>query len=240
MSRSSFPLFLHARGHAVVRRVAATLAVMVAALTMASGPALGVSVPHHVAPAPEPVRPLPADIPGVTVERAARHAPVPARPIVAPRPFATSEGIELWTPSARPVLIGFHEAAGHGTRVLTPIEGQVLDPRGRGTAPTSAVDVALEVGEPVRAVVTGTVVDVAPYALYGRHPDVIVVIAPDSRPDLRVRMLHIDDIRVVPGQRVTAGLDVVAGTARLLPVSSQVDRYIGRSVPHLHVEITGP
>lgn len=227
MSRSSFPLFLHARD-AVLRRVMATVAVVVVALAMASAPALGVSVPHHVAPPPEPVRPLPVDI------------PVPARPIVAPRPFATSEGIELWTPSARPVLIGFHEAAGLGTRVLTPIEGQVLASRGRGTAPTSAVDVALEVGEPVRAVVTGTVVEVAPYTLYGRHPDVIVVIAPDSRPDLRVRMLHIDDVRVVPGQRVTAGLDVVAGTARHLPVASQVDRYVGRSVPHLHVEITGP
>lgn len=240
MSRSSLCLFLHARVHGVATRIAAMVAVMVVALVVASGPAFAVSVPHHVAPPPEPVRPLPADIPGVTVERAARHAPVPARPIVAPRPFATSEGIELWTPSARPVLIGFHEAAGHGTRVLTPIEGQILATRGRGTAPTSAVDVALEPGEPVRAVVTGTVVDVAPYTLYGRHQDVIVVIAPDSRPDLRVRMLHIDDVRVVPGQRVTAGLDVVAGTARHLPVASQVDRYIGRALPHLHVEITGP
>lgn len=217
---SPFPCSPHARragagsvgGNAAVRRLLVALLTTVAVALSAS--------------------------PAAAVPVAGGNAAVPVAPARAPTPyvFATVGGLEFVTPSPRPVLVGFHQAAG-GTVAFTPVAGQVLATRGRGTSPTSAVDVALEPGDPVLAVVTGTVTEVAPYALYGRHDDVLVTIVPDERPDLRVRLLHIDDVRVTPGQHVTAGRDPIAGTARPLPVNNQVDRYTGRSLPHLHVEV---
>lgn len=210
--------------------VALTAATLVA---LSATPAAAATIHHGSAATATMSSPLP----GQTVEQAADASVAPA-PVAAPHVFATIGDLEFVTPSPRPLLVGFHQAAG-GTVAFTPVAGQVLASRGRGTSPTSAVDVALEPDDPVLAVVTGTVTEVAPYTLYGLHHDVLVTIAPDERPDLRVRLLHVDDVRVTPGQHVSAGRDVIAGTARQLPVRNQVDRYVGRSVPHLHVEVVG-
>lgn len=210
--------------------LAVTTALVLAAFPAHAGPfAGGAPDERWTAASPVPIE---------TVEQAAARVEMRPAAVAAPYPFATVDEVEFVTPSPRPLLVGFHEAAGHGTVALTPTAGEVLAPRGRGTAPTSAVDVALEPNDPVLAVVTGTVLDVSTYTLYGRLSDVLVTIVPDGRPDLRVRMLHIDDVRVSPGQHVTAGRDVVAGTARGLPVSSQIDRYTGRAAPHVHIEVT--
>lgn len=154
-----------------------------------------------------------------------------------PEVFAYVGEVAFLTPSTSPLVVGFHEANGPGTLTFSPASGQVLDPRGRGTDPASAVDIVLPAGEDVRAVVSGTVTDVASYTLYGSTSDVLVMIEPDGRPDLRVKLLHLDEVVVVPGQRVAAGIDVIAGTARTLPFASQVDRITGDRIPHVHIEV---
>ncbi|HEX2029502.1 MAG TPA: M23 family metallopeptidase, partial [Nitriliruptorales bacterium] len=167
--------------------------------------------------------------------------------------------LQMWTPSADPVLVGFHEAysaqafgllpMGHAVAIDNPRfhgtpdrpTGQdyaVLSSRGRRPEATSAVDVVMRPGEPVRAVVTGTVIDARPNLLYGTYPDGRVSIRSAERPDLVVTMLHISGLQVAPGQHVLAGDTIVAGGATQFPFVSHVDKYLdGAPHPHVHVEI---
>lgn len=53
--------------------------------------------------------------------------------------------------------------------------------------------------------------------------------------------MHIDGVRVEPGDRVKAGVTVLAGRARKLPFRSQVDDYTAEpSWPHVHIEVIDP
>ncbi len=154
--------------------------------------------------------------------------------------FAKVGRASLVEPSPKPMLVGFHQSNGSSPLPLRPVKGashRILDGRGRGTHPTSAVDIVLEAGEPVRAPVDGVVVTANPYSLYGRTTDVLIVIEPDDEPDMVVRLLHVKAAKVEPGDRVKAGETVVAAGARLLPFGSQVDRVLGRRVAHVHIEV---
>lgn len=155
--------------------------------------------------------------------------------------FARVGDVELVSPSPAIRLVGFHESAG-GTVPLQPVQDvqpmMTLPSRARGTHPRSAVDIAMPVGADVAAVATGTVTAVNPYALYGSTKDYIVEIAPSEDPSLRVKMLHVAEVSVAVGDEVVAGETKVAGSARLLPFGSQIDRHTGQRTPHLHVEVT--
>lgn len=235
----------------VPRRTRALLAAAVPAV------ALAVSLPSAVLPtagraAAEDATTalLREDPPLVLAAAVSEIEPVPAR---RPRPdrdpsrragkaaFARIGDVELVPPVAAPRLVGFHESNGPGPLTLRPVDDvrpmATLPSRGRGTAPRSAVDIAVDVGDDVRAVVTGTVTAVNAYGLYGGVTDHIVAIAPAEAPGLQVRMLHIEDVTVRVGQRVVGGETVVAGSARLLPFGSQIDRHTGRRTPHVHVEV---
>lgn len=175
-----------------------------------------------------------------------------------PPVFASVAGRQLMLPGTVR-KIGFHESgdarslpmspfgraeANHnaGRITLPPANGErdteflVLPTRYRQGGPTTAVDISMSRGEPVSSPVTGTVTAVHSYLLYGTTPDQIVEITPGGRPDLRVRMLHVDDVKVRPGENVAAGDSIIAGTARLLPFDSQIDRYAGRH-PHVHMDV---
>lgn len=176
------------------------------------------------------------------------------------RLFARHDGMHLYTPSADPVRIGFHEAA-YRTAVgmiplgraigndnggkyqlppLTPTDQQylVLSSRGRPHHATSAVDIVMRPGEPVRSVVTGMVVEVRPYMLYGVHPDAMIRIRSAEDNGKIVTMLHVTGTRVHVGQQVLAGETIVADTATSFPFLSQIDYYLGsKPHPHVHVEV---
>lgn len=172
-------------------------------------------------------------------------------------PFAEIGGTQLYTPSPAPLIVGFHQANGPTPLALTPVGEHVEDhfeavgawdgvgstgytllpTRVRGSAPTSAVDIVVAPDEPVLSVVTGTVVDASTYSLYGNTRDVIIAIKPDSEPSLLVKILHVDDARVTAGDRVVAGETVVSSSGRTLPFGSQVDRFIGERLPHVHIEV---
>lgn len=232
--------FLPAR--LVLRRIVAVLALAAAVVPASASPAAAAS--------PEPVEAMNARH---IVERLRENARA-ARPAV----FATVDGQELVLPGA--VLgVGFHESGSATALAMSPVgqrEGNldpeaisqaaaggdaagtymVLPTRRRGRGATTAVDISMAETEQVTSPVTGTVKAASPYNLYGTTPDMIVEIEPDDRPDLLVRLLHIDGVGLAAGERVEAGETVVAAQPRRLPFPSQIDRYAGAH-PHVHVEV---
>lgn len=209
---------------------------------------------------PEGVGPEVAGAAGPPTEPRTGGETVPGTPAPSgPVPMARHpSGLELLTPSASPLLVGFHEASTPHAEELEPVgrlladrnrrtarppdapEGApyvVLASRGRTFAPTSSIDVAVTDGEPVVAPVTGTVLLVEPYRLYGRHDDVRIEIVPDGAPDLRVVLIHLVDVAVGPGGRVLAGRSVIAASGRRFPFASQIDEDVGRAIAHVHVEV---
>lgn len=214
-------------------------------------------------PAVEPVVPAPAR-PGVdqVLERGSRGdrvAPVSATPV-----FAEVDGLALALPHGSPVLVAFHEASRAEALPLVPVGTllrndnptkfdpladhggagyAVLSSRGRPRSATSAADIAVPEGSLITAPVTGTVVEVRQYVLYGTTRDWRVVIEPEGRPDLRVVLIHLHQPRVTEGDRVEAGSSVLAAV-RTLTSPSHIDYVIseelgsdGTRYPHTHLEV---
>jgi hypothetical protein len=206
-------------------------------------------------------------LPGGESTRVSPEVPQ-AQPVIEPKDeepeaqtpvFATFGPLELYLPAVKPVVVGFHEASSGEALALAPVgtaksndnttkfdppaevEGadyRVMASRGRVHSATSAVDVVMRDDEPVLAPVSGTVTDVEEYVLYGNHRDVRLEIAPDDAPEMRIVMIHIDDIQVEAGDEVVAGNTPVAGTARVFPFGSQVDRFTEPDRwPHVHLEV---
>ena len=174
--------------------------------------------------------------------------------------LGTLSGLDVHLPTADPVVVGFHEAASSSARSLRPV-GQlagdenttrtdlppdasdglpylVLSSRGRVAGPTSAVDVVMRDDDPVLASVTGTVVDVRGYLLYGAHRDVRIEIVPDARPDLRVVVIHVSDATVSVGDTVVGGVTPLASSVRRFPFASQIDRETEpERFGHVHLEV---
>lgn len=171
--------------------------------------------------------------------------------------MASADDVTLVLPSRRARMVGYHEALSASAQALAPLgtplanenakrattpapspgpDYVIMASRGRGTAATSAVDVALPRRARVRAPVSGTVVAVGRYTLYGRYADRVVTIAPAGPSDVLVVAIHLRLPRVRPGDEVVAGRTTLARRARLFPFPSQVDRWAGRG-PHVHLEV---
>ena len=161
-------------------------------------------------------------------------------------PFAIAGGVTLTHPSARVERVGFHESNHDGARQLEPLPTAVspttLKPRNRQTGSRTAADVVVDPGGEIRAPVTGRVKRAGTYVLYCRQSDDYVVIEPAQHPGWEVKVLHIDGVRVKPGQRVTAGQSVLAPRATRLPFRSQVDEHSTTVPPwpHVHIEVIDP
>lgn len=183
-------------------------------------------------------------------------APAPEPEPEQPEVFATVEDeVELLEPSTELLEIGFHEGS-TASLPMSPVgearvneswietpeatdgpEFAIMASRGRGVDPTTAVDLAMPADHEVASIVTGTVVSVNHYSLYGETPDVFIEIAPTGRPDLKVQMFHLRDVSVQVGDEVVAGETLVAASARQLPFGSQIDRHVGEAGPHVHVQV---
>jgi hypothetical protein len=109
-------------------------------------------------------------------------------------------------------------------------------PRGRGTGPTTAVDVMAPGQADVYSPVDGTVVQVKRYKLYGQYPDMIVRIKPDADPKAQVVMIHLTNVQVHKGDQVRATLSVI-GQPRTFPFHSEVNDYVPGGDPHVHIEV---
>jgi hypothetical protein len=161
-------------------------------------------------------------------------------------PFATTGGITLRHPTRRVERIGFHESNHEGAQVQEPLPTAVrptdLDSRGRGTRGRTAADIVSDPNGEVRAPVSGKVLRAGTYVLYCKYSDDYLAIEPDDHPGWEVKLLHIDGVRVKPGDRVVAGVTVVAPRPTQLPFKSQVDdkRDTDPAWPHVHVEVVDP
>lgn len=170
--------------------------------------------------------------------------------------------LELLLPAARVLSAGFHEAAGPNGLAMQPVgiltgnlnstkfepepddeigaEYHVMASRGREFSATSALDVLLEDDEPVLSPVTGIVADVRDLLVYGEYPDLRIELRPDQPGDLRVVVIHVEGIQVSPGDRVEAGVTVLADGARRFPFLSQIDNETYPELwPHVHLEVQG-
>jgi hypothetical protein len=179
---------------------------------------------------------------------AAALAPKPRRVVVRTgfRTFASAGNVVLRLPAALVERVGFHQSNHEGARILTVLPGAVdavtLETRGRLTRARTAADVVVDPRTAIRAPVSGRVKRAGTYVLYCKHSDDFVVIAPDARPAWEVKILHIDGVRVRPGDRVVAGVTVIAPRATQLPFESQVDELatVKPAWPHVHIEVVDP
>lgn len=195
---------------------------------------------------------------------APRSAQLPQPPAPAAlAPFARVGDLTLALPSTDVILVGYHEASFPEALELVPVgrvdandnptkftaptstapqpRFVVLSSRGRPHPATSAADLVLRDGDPVRAPVTGRVSGVRPYLLYGSHADTRVEIVPRDRPDLRVVLIHVTDVQVEVGDPVVAGRTPLAASANRFPFASHIDRYLDpERWPHVHLEVKRP
>ena len=189
-------------------------------------------VPTTLAPPTTEAPPTTAAIPRVLIDTA--YAP-----------FAVTEQVVLVHPAAQVEVVGFHESNHDGARQLDPTAEAArpieLESRERGTGSRTAADIVVAPDAEIRAPVTGTVARAGSYVLYCEHRDDYAVIHPDARPGWEVKVLHIDGVQVQAGQRVEAGVTVLAPRPTQLPFDSQVDDHTATPAwPHVHIEVVDP
>lgn len=161
-------------------------------------------------------------------------------------PMATAAGITLVHPSSRVERVGFHQSNHEGAQPLatlpTAVVPTTLEARERLTSAQTAADVVIDPAVEVRSPVTGRVKRSGTYTLYCKYSDDYAVIAPDANPEWEVKILHIDGVSVRRGDRVEAGVTVIARGPTPLPFESQVDelRTVEPAWPHVHIEVVDP
>jgi hypothetical protein len=160
-------------------------------------------------------------------------------------PFAVGGDVTLHYPSSRVEHVGFHQSNDEGSQHLEALPGvdaTTLEDRERGTDRQGSADVVVDPDSEIRAPVSGTVISSGSYVLYCDEYDDFINIEPDDHPGWKVRILHITGLDVANGDRVEAGVTVVAPHARQLPFASQVDdiRTADPAWPHVHMEVVDP
>lgn len=206
-----------------------------------------VDPPHTSSAAASPVVPSAVPPPAPTTTAPPPPTAPPGRVVVEQDHvvFATANGVSLHFPAARVEMVGFHQSSHDGAQPITlragVVRSFVLEDRSRDTVPTGAADVVVDPAVEIRSPVSGRVISANTYRLYCKYSDDLVFIAPDERPDWQVKVFHIDGFRVRPGQRVEAGVTVLAARATVLPFESQVEERSARPVwPHVHIEVVDP
>jgi murein DD-endopeptidase MepM/ murein hydrolase activator NlpD len=110
--------------------------------------------------------------------------------------------------------------------------------RDRPGQPDTAVDIGAAPGTPVVSPVTGTVVLVKRYHLYGKYPDVQIHIQPDGYADVDCVLIHIEDPKVKAGDRVVAGMTPLGAVRRLSDrINHQLGHYTTDAGDHVHLQL---
>ncbi len=190
--------------------------------------------------------PTPTTTPSPTPEPTATPTPTPR--VVHEQefvPFGSVGPMVLHHPARQVELIGLHESGHDGSQPIsladTAATSAILETRHRDTDPASAADVVVAPDTEIRAPVTGTVTSAGTYVLYCDHRDDLLFIEPDEHPGWQLKIFHIDGVMVGPGDRVEAGVTVIAPRATQLPFESQVDELTAEpSWPHVHIELVDP
>lgn len=233
------------------RRLLATAALLVTAACARE--ASGDSAPVPRAPEPTTTEATTTSTAAPTTTSSTTTAPSPASGTHPARvvqtqawtPYAMVGPVTLHHPAHQVEAIGFHQSGHDGAQAQTASPTAVrwftMESRGRDTARQGAADIVVEPSTEIRSPVTGTVVRAATYSLYCDYVDQVAVIEPDARPGWQVKILHIEGLALVVGQRVEAGVTRVAAHARVLPFPSQVEDVTGVPAwPHVHIEVVDP
>ena len=110
--------------------------------------------------------------------------------------------------------------------------------RDRPGKPDSAADVGALPGTQVLAPVSGSVLLVKPYKLYGKYDDVQVHIRPEGHDDLDLVMIHVADPQVVAGDVVVGGVTQVGRVRKLSNrMRLQLGDYTTGTGDHVHVQL---
>jgi murein DD-endopeptidase MepM/ murein hydrolase activator NlpD len=121
----------------------------------------------------------------------------------------------------------------------TTLVGQVIRMwRSRPGKPDTAADVGAKAGSTIISPVTGTVVKIKSYKLYGKWPDWEMHIIPDGYSNLDIVMIHITDPTVKAGERVIAGVTPVGHIRKLSDkVTDQLAQYVKDGGDHVHLQV---
>ncbi len=111
--------------------------------------------------------------------------------------------------------------------------------RPRPGKPDTAVDVGARPGTVVMAPVSGQIIKIKSYKLYGKWSDYEIHIRPDGYPKLDLVMIHITDLTATVGQHVDGGVTPIGHVRKLSDkVSHQLRDYVrGGGGDHTHIQI---
>ncbi len=132
------------------------------------------------------------------------------------------------------------ESAEPVTATQTIWQGSVLRlwRSNRTGAPNTAADVGADPGSIVYSPVTGTVLQVRAYNLYNKYPDYEIHIKPDGWPEVDVVLIHVDDVSVTAGDRVTGGASRIACVRKMSDkIDIQLGGYTKNGGDHVHVQL---
>jgi len=110
--------------------------------------------------------------------------------------------------------------------------------RSRPGKPDSAADVGAKPGSAVYAPVTGTIVKIKKYKLYGKHDDYEIHIRPEGVDDVDLVMIHVNDLSAKVGDHVVGGVTRIAAVRKLSDrVNHQLADYTKGGGDHVHLQL---
>jgi hypothetical protein len=110
---------------------------------------------------------------------------------------------------------------------------------GEAGEPTTSVLVGAPPDSPVSSPISGVVVGVTPYKLFGKYDDYRIDIRPEETGGVTVTLLFIDNPVVSIGERVTAGKTQL-GTVRRCPqeIGNTLAEYTHDTGSHIHLQVS--
>lgn len=117
----------------------------------------------------------------------------------------------------------------------------IMESRGQYAYGTTVADIALDPGTSILAPVSGTVTKVEQKIIYDEYGDMQIEMTPDGFPNVTVAFLHVDKIRIKPGDHLRQGLDAI-GIPKDWRASfaSELDDYVKPAMPHVHIQVNTP
>jgi murein DD-endopeptidase MepM/ murein hydrolase activator NlpD len=110
--------------------------------------------------------------------------------------------------------------------------------RPRPGRPDTAADVGAKPGTDVLSPVSGMVIKVKLYKLYGKWDDYEVHIQPDGFPNLDIVMIHLTDVTCAPGDTVVAGETRIAAIRKTSnKFYDQLASYTKGGGDHVHLQV---
>lgn len=210
-------------------------------------PAAGHKSPTVTASSSSPATPGPTPI-FARYKKLTLRLPVPAKSLteVGFHQASYSYALPMKTPlpDAKLSQAGDHHGTGR-QKSLQPtgpdavLIGKVLRMwRPRPGRPDTAADVGAKPGTDVFSPVTGTVVKVKRYKLYGKWDDYEIHIQPDGFTNLDIVMIHVKNVSCAPGDRVQAGETRVAAVRKLSDkFYDQLASYTKGGGDHVHLQV---